>query len=130
MPTKKKPKAPAKRKAEKPATVTFHYIKSPQHRTIHVDGAYGSVTPQGAILVCFFNERFPIPRETTHDVLDGNVAGEPRSRESKEGIVREIDVAAVFRPSAARRVGQWLIDKADEAQRLTEQAKRVQDRGE
>src|SRR5437660_1297541 len=43
-------------------TVEFHYIKSPQFRVIHVDGAIGGSAPRGKLFVNIFSERIPIPR--------------------------------------------------------------------
>ena len=51
MPAKKKAKTLPEQGTAEPRRITFHYIKSAQHRAIHVDGAVGSATASRLPLV-------------------------------------------------------------------------------
>lgn len=111
--------------------IKFQYVKSARHHVSHVDGAYGSVTPQGLVMACLFNEHMPIPTETTHNIIDGHkIVGKPEKSIVKEGFEREIDVTIYLVPDVARNIGNWLVEKADEAEALVEHAKKLRQDGE
>jgi hypothetical protein len=100
---------------ERPERIRFHYIKSNEFRTIHVDGIHGGLTPQGLIQMAVFSERFPIPRETVHSVAEKGLGPEIRQeRVSREGIVREVDVNLIMSATQARSIAKWLNGKAQE----------------
>jgi hypothetical protein len=130
MPEKNKAKTSPERRAAGPQTVTFHYVKSARHHVIHTDGAYASVTPSGLVTVSLFNELFPIHTETKHSLIDATtIEGKPRAVKKEEGIVREIDVTSILNPETARKIGELLIAKANEAEKVAERAKKTQHQG-
>ena len=94
--------------------VVFHWIKSNAFRVIHAEGAHGGITPNGKIQMALFNERQPIPQQTSHEVekaSDGSfkVGDEMRDeRVSRNGIVREVEVEILMDPKTARLVCDWL----------------------
>ena len=45
-------------------TITIHNKISSDFREIHVDGAYGGLTPRGLINLNFYAERAPIPKSS------------------------------------------------------------------
>jgi hypothetical protein len=56
--------------------VSFELIKSRYFRSIHVDGAFGGVSPTGNyIRMAIFNEGQPIPEKITHSIIRGNQLG-------------------------------------------------------
>jgi hypothetical protein len=96
-----------------PGTVTFNYIKSGHFRVVLAEGAWGGISPSGRILMNFYNDRAPIPRAVTHEVAaDGQlgpvVAGQTVS---KNGIVREVEVAVSMDAAAAEALVAWLQGK-------------------
>lgn len=95
---------------ELPTKVQFHFLKSPLYRTIHVDGAFGGVTPRGLLNLLLFSERFPIPDVTLHAVTaEGGIGPELLDdRQSRSGVVRELEVGAVMTLGAARALREWL----------------------
>ncbi|HEY1690869.1 MAG TPA: hypothetical protein VGG39_01830 [Polyangiaceae bacterium] len=95
---------------EKPSSVRFHFIKSAQFRTIHVDGLWGGLTPRGLIHIAFFSERLPIPQQLVQGVNDDGTLGDEilESRVSKEGVVRELEVDAIIDVDIARALHSWL----------------------
>lgn len=105
--------------------VKFHYIKSAQFRTIHADGAIGSVTPAGLIHMAIYNERAPIPRETTHLVTaDGRLSDVIHDKTvSRSGIVREMDVDVIMSVPAAKEMAKWLGDQINKLEQLQSHAK-------
>lgn len=100
------------------STVNFDYIKSPQHRVVHADGVWGGVTPRGLISMSFWNTRGPIPRRIVQEVGPGGELGKEVSRESRDAIVREVDVGVILDLEVARSLAKWLEDKIELAERV------------
>lgn len=88
------------KETEKP-TVTFHLIKSPQFRTLRVDGAVGNLTPAGLSLT-FFVERGAVPKSMTYEVQDDGSLGNLVAAEGKTGIVRELQTSLVLDVASVR----------------------------
>ena len=73
-----------------------HFIKSNFFRVINASGAWFGGDGHGNLHVTFFNERTAIPKMVKLLVDDkGKVLAET-FRESKQGIVREIEVDIIF----------------------------------
>lgn len=89
-------------------TLTFHYIKATDFRTIHVDGAIGGPTPQGLLHVSLWAQRPAIPREVVQAITPEGKLGDEISRQGREGITRELQVDAMLTLGAAKEVHQWL----------------------
>lgn len=101
----------------------IEYVKSQFFRVLHCDGAFGGTTPRLQLLITFYNERFPIPKVLTYDQT---IAGAPgvevlEERESKEGIIREVDVGVVLDLPAAKAFSAWLTAKISELETAREQ---------
>lgn len=98
----------------KAATARFqlpvHFIKSGNFRVIHANGAWYGGDNQGNIHMTFFNERSPIPKMMVVNLNEqGIVVGEDESkRESKQGIVREMEVDIVMSFQVAMNLYQTL----------------------
>lgn len=98
-----------------PNTLRFHYIKGTDFRTFHADGVFGGPAPSGKQLnLSFYAERLPIPTETVHRLVQdpgGQVRlGEEMSdlRQSREGLIRELQCNIVMPLSAAKLLRDWL----------------------
>lgn len=89
-------------------TVTFHYIKAPEFKTIHVDGAIGGATPQGLLHVSLWAQRPAIPREIVQEITPEGKLGDEVSRQGREGVTRELQVDAMLTLAAAKEVHAWL----------------------
>lgn len=106
---------------EESSTVRFHYVKAPTFRTVHVDGAIGGLHPAGrGVHFALYSERVAIPQQAEFALnSDGTLGDEVReARVSRGGIVRELQVDAVFDISTAIALREWLtahIDKFQEA---------------
>ena len=95
--------------------LVFHYIKSPDHREIKVDGAIGGASPAGRNLsLSVFCERVPIPRTVVHRVqsVDGEsgVLGEEivERREGREGVVRVVQATLHMDVANAKAIYEWI----------------------
>ncbi len=100
-----------------PERVQFHYIKSRFFRVIHVDGAIGTVTPNGHIHCAIYSERPAIPQASEHDVSpEGGLSeGVPTG---KEGIVREMDVDLIMNRRSAINLRDWLSRQIEQLEKL------------
>lgn len=103
--------------AAKKKRLQFHYIKSNLFRSIHVDGAFGGVTPTQAIHMAVYSERLPIPRSTIHEVAEdgGSLIEVREEREARSGLVREMEVDLVMGLDEAVAIHKWLGEKIKEA---------------
>ncbi|MBI2422827.1 MAG: hypothetical protein HYV27_08355 [Candidatus Hydrogenedentes bacterium] len=99
--------------------IVFDLIKSPAYRTAHIDGAFGGITTKGKISIALFSERQPIPTSITH-ALDGNKIGKELGRETRQAIIRELEVNCIMDPDTARAIAEWLNAKAEESEKAKE----------
>jgi hypothetical protein len=121
----------AKTAPKKPTSIDFHLIKSNSFRVVYCNGAFGGLTPRGEISMAFYNERFPLPTKVTNRLKDG-VPAEEVSRESRSGILREVEVAVHMNLATAISIHEWLGNKISElrtieAQRISEAVKGKKD---
>ena len=85
--------------APKPTTPwQIHFIKSSHFRVIHASGVWYGGDNQHNLHLTFFNERTPIPRKMVVNLNEqGVVVGEDLTkRDSREGVIREMEVDIVF----------------------------------
>ena len=95
------------------SSVKFHYVKSNFFRVIHVDGAYGGLTPYGFISCALYSDRQPLPELTENAVREDGIVGQEivEHKKIKDGIEREIEVSIVMNLNTAKALQQWLDDK-------------------
>lgn len=103
--------------------IKISFEQAEQFRTIHVDGAWGGVTPQGGIAVNFYHEHHAVPSSLTITMKEGQTPTERRS--GPAAIVRVLEAEARMTPDVARTLGEWLLGKADEAERLLSAAQEL-----
>jgi hypothetical protein len=87
-------------------SATFHYVKSPQFRTIHADGAIGGVTPRKYIHYAIYSERAAIPRVAEAEIVDGAATGKSATVETRVGYVRELEVDLMLDLGAAKALAR------------------------
>ena len=107
-----------KKEVTVPTEIDFHWIKNASYRTVHVDGAFGGLSPKGDYInMSLFTERWPIPRQTTHAVIGGQIDSKNiKERIGVEGIVREVEINLVFDSRTAQSMVDWLKLKIKDAQ--------------
>jgi len=88
----------------------IHFIKSTCFRVVHANGVWYGGDSHGNLHLTFFNERNPIPKTLVLNLDErGIVIGEDQSkRESKQGVVREMEVDIVLSLSEALELYQTL----------------------
>lgn len=93
--------------------VKIAFRKGPDYKIIAVTGAWGGVNPQGEIVFDLFVEKLELPESIRLKIEPGR----PPEEIAREGQVhvRESQVGVVVRPDIARSLGEWLIQKANEA---------------
>jgi len=94
-------------------TVNFYYIKGPDFRCIHIDGAIGGLTTKGFLHMALYSERVAIPQQTTHKINpDGQLGEEDQEkRVSKDGVVRQMEIDIIFNEETAKDLRNWLDQK-------------------
>jgi len=105
---------------EKPKQINFHYIRSNFFRTVHSEGVLGGLTPFSSIVMNFYSERQVIPRIVTHELNPDMSLGKEIKKDSREGIIREVEISVSMNLQAARALKEWLearLKEAEEAQR-------------
>ena len=112
--TKKKTAKRGNGKAVKPDDITFHYLKGPEFRTIHVDGAIGGLTPSGHLHIAFYAERLPIPQSVTNKVNDDGTLGEVLQQTTRDGVVRQMETDIIVNENTAKNIKVWLDQKLEE----------------
>jgi hypothetical protein len=100
--------------------VAFEFIKGNFFRVIHADGVWGGLTPHFDIHMDFWSERHPIPKRIVFEVTEeGAIGPEQRDRrESRDAIVREVEVGVVMGIPEAIALRDWLDTKIEQATRL------------
>lgn len=106
-----------------PNTLRIEYQKSQSFRVIHADGAYGGTSPHLQLFIAFYSERFPIPKVLTYEV---SASGAPEreivaERESKEGVIREVEVGVTLDINAAKGFATWLAQEVAELEKRRDQ---------
>ena len=101
--------------AKKENSLEFHNKISSNFRELHVDGAYGGITPRGFINLNFFAERFPIPKSSTYALVNQQLSEKIEdSADSKTGLVREYEFGIYFDLATATELHNFLGEKIKE----------------
>lgn len=103
--------------------IEIHNKISGTYRQVHVDGAYGGITPRGLLNLSFFAERVPIPKSTEFKLTDRGQVGDliKNSADSKEGVLREFEFGIYFNIDVAKALVVLLSDKINQLEGLLKQ---------
>lgn len=107
-------------------SVQFRYLKSPEFRVVHANGAYGGLTPHAEIHLIIWSERPAIPDAVIHAVEADGTLGKEISVKGEGGAVRECQVDVVLDYGTAKAVHEWLGSKIGALEKLVEQAREIQ----
>lgn len=110
----------AKEQKTKKTNLTFHNKISPNFKQVHVDGAYGGLTPPGYINLSFYAERFPIPKSSDYSLKEDFTLGKKLgdSIDSKSGIVREYEFGIYFDLKTAVSIRDFLNERIKELETI------------
>ena len=100
-----------------PDSVKFDYVKSNYFRVVSAAGIVGGITPATKkIQASFYSERWPIPRQVTHDFdpKAGKLGAErTKERVARDAIIREVEVMVELDIDAAVQIRKWLDEKIE-----------------
>lgn len=104
--------------------VRFDYIKSNYFRVIHAEGVIGGLGPRGQVQIAIWNERWPIPKQTAHELDSRGILGEEvrQDRVTRDAVVREVEAEIVMDLDTARKTREWLqkmIEAAEKREKRT-----------
>ena len=95
-------------------SVKFHYIKGPDFRTIHIDGAIGGITPSGFLHIAMYCERSAIPTKITQELRPDGSLGQELAREGLEGVARQMEIDIILNEATAKNLKVWLDKQLEE----------------
>jgi hypothetical protein len=99
-----------------PQKIKFDYIKGNFFRTARADGAWAGTNGYQDIILSFYSERTPIPKQTVHPISEQNLLGEEilSERITRDAVVREVEICLSMNLDVARAL-QKLLEKQVEA---------------
>ncbi len=98
--------------------ITFEYKISPHYALHSIMGAHGGPNAKREIVVNFYSERASIPKTETFKIDQDGKLIQPPEIEQKKSIIRDVVFGAALRPIEARAIGQWLIERANEVDKM------------
>ena len=112
--------SPNKPVAEK---VKFDYIKGNFFRTARADGAWAGTNGFTDLVLSFYSERTPIPKQTVHQVTEQHILGDEilAERVIRDSVVREVEISV----SMSLDVAKSLRDLIDRQVQALETARRA-----
>jgi hypothetical protein len=111
--------------ATEPKTVTFSYEKSENFSVAYVDGATARPLPSGNIYLSFFLERGHEFEAVTNQLDSEGNLGKEIDRKIKDGILRELQVAIIASPAAAKRICALITETVEKAEAISGQARKA-----
>jgi hypothetical protein len=94
--------------------ISFKYILPSDLKELHVNGAYGSLAPDGSIRMSVYSERPAIPNYEMRKINPDETLGEFISEEKKYPMVRVVQASLVFNAGTAKSFVRWLDDRIRE----------------
>lgn len=95
----------------------FDFIKSNSFRVIHVDGAWGGLRPDLNFHLNLYSERYSIPKSVTIEYDPEKLTVEQTvDVESRECVIREVEICALFDLATAKSLRDWLDDHLQKAE--------------
>jgi len=99
-----------------PQKLKFDYIKGNLFRTARADGAWAGTNGFSDLVLSFYSERTPIPKQTVHLLTDQHGLGEEilEERITRDAVVREVEISVSMSLDVAKALG-ILLNKQIEA---------------
>ncbi len=101
--------------------IKFKYIFEEGYNPKYVNGAYGGVSPMGEIIVNFYLERIPLPKEDIHELNTEGQIGSIKERNPKDFnniMIRYIQSGIVLSLEQAKSIYAWLGNNIEEAEKI------------
>jgi hypothetical protein len=101
--------------------IRFKFSRASDYRTITANGAWGGLATNGVIAVDLYVERTATPESAVRHIVGERAGEEEILPDSSEILVnRESQVGLLMTPEAARAIGKFLLDQAEQYDRLYE----------
>ena len=109
--------------------IAVHYLKSSFFRVVAAEGVWGGVTPSLKISMAFWNQRHPIPTKQVFAITDQDTIGEELrpDRETRAGLVREVETEVLMDLHTAREFRSWLDERISALESMHRDAKKTID---
>lgn len=101
--------------------IKIKYIFEEGYNPKYVNGAYGGVSPMGEIIVNFYLERIPLPKEDIHELKPNGQIGSIKERKPEDFnniMIRYIQNGIVLSLEQAESVYAWLGNNIEEAKKI------------
>lgn len=102
-------------------SMRFKYVFEEDYNPKYANGAYGGVSPTGEIVVNFYLERLPVPKEDTYTRESDGRIGEFTKRipqDINDLVIRYIQNGVILSLDHAKAIHTWLGEKIKEAEQL------------
>ena len=96
-------------------TISVPYTKSDRCHTIIVDGAWGGTAPDGSVFAALYTQQQVMPSAATVEIEEG-FGGAAVDQAQPAKIAREVQIELRMTTRAARALGRWFLEKADDAE--------------
>lgn len=99
--------------------VEFEYKILPSYNVYSISGVHGGLNASGEVVANFFHERARIPKKEAFDISeDGKLVPDPNALQTDNSFIRNVLFSVSMNPNTARSIGQWLINRADDHQKI------------
>ncbi|WP_105305268.1 DUF3467 domain-containing protein [Anaerolactibacter massiliensis] len=97
--------------------INFKYKYAEDYNPVYVNGAYGGISTRNEILVNFYLERSPIPKETDHNINADGSLSEPiaiKPEDFEKTVIRYVSSGIVMNLETAKSINAWLSKNIEE----------------
>ena len=104
--------------------LNFKYKFSDSYNPVYVNGAHGGINPQKEIVMNFFLERLPLPKEETYEVDENGVLSGPKSvspSDHSHNLIRFVETGVICNLETAKKIHAWLGQNIANLESLTQQ---------
>jgi hypothetical protein len=99
-----------------PAKIKFDYIKSNFFRVARADGAWAGTNGFSDVVLSFYSERTPIPRQVVHSITEQKALGDEilAERITRDAVVREVEISLSMSLGVAQSLHDLLAQQIRE----------------
>lgn len=92
-----------------------------------MNGAWGSITPQGVIHMALYSERWNTPAETLIRPEEGRITDRPDPEKDERLLIREIEADVFLSQESAVSLVKWLNDQISKLRELRQLQEREEE---
>ncbi|MBN1689011.1 MAG: hypothetical protein JW893_07930 [Candidatus Omnitrophica bacterium] len=101
---------------KKKRSLKFKYVIPDNLRDLHVNGAWGGITPKKELHIQFYCERNPIPNYIEHEITPDQKLGEILEKNLGGDVVRIIQTSIIMDLDTAKTFNQFINDLIQKAE--------------